>query len=420
MAGDDFISETVSVSWFGKIIEALWGVLFGLALAAASVVGMFWNEGRAVQTFRSLAEGAGLVTTVEAAKVDPANAGKLIHVAGQVKSGAPLVDDELGVSAQALRLVRVVEMYQWKEHRETKTVKHYGGSEERITHYTYEKVWSADRIDSSKFKEAFSHTNPEPRIKRRALAARDAELGAFRPGQEVIARLPATSPLPVSDAQLAGMRGKLGTEAALVANAVYVGANPNAPRVGDLKISYRVAPAGPASIIGAQNGSDFASYQTKAGDRLLMVESGIHPADAMFKQAVRSNRIFTWVLRGVAVFVMWLGWFLVLRPLVVVADVVPFLGNVLGAGAGIVAFMITMVLAPLTIAIAWFFHRPLISAGVIAIGLLLAYLSRQRAAAKSAARTAAPAGPVVAGGAAAATADRPRPSFLPPGMRRQK
>lgn len=419
MASDDFISESTHVSWFSKIMEALWGVLIGLALAAASVVGMFWNEGRAVTTFRSLAEGAGLVSSVEAGKVDAGNEGKLVHVAGPVKANAALADTELGISAQALRLVRVVEMYQWKERRETETVKHYGGSEERVTRYYYEKVWAPDRIDSGKFKESFSHANPEPRLKRLAIAARDAELGAFRPGAEVISRLPAASPLPVSEAQVAALKAKVGGQAALSGNAVYIGADPASPRVGDLKVSYRIAPAGPASIIGAQKGADFSPYQTKAGDRLLMVEGGMHGAEAMFKEAVRSNRIFTWLLRGLGVFVMWLGWFLVLRPLVVVADVVPFLGSILGAGAGIVAFTITMVLAPLTIAIAWFFHRPLISAAVLAVGLLLAYLSRQRAAARSAARVGVPAGAVTGGGAAAATADRPKPSFLPPGMRRK-
>lgn len=414
----DVVTESTHVSWFSKIIEALWGVLFGLALAVASVVGLFWNEGRAVTTFRSLAEGAGLVATVDAARIDPANAGKLVHVAGPVKATAPLVDAELGVSAPALRLVRSVEMYQWKERRETETVKHYGGSEERVTRYYYDKVWAKDRIDSSRFKEASAHANPEPRFKRLAVTAKDAELGAFRPGVDVLSHLAATAPLPASEAQVEAVRAKSGDAASLVNGAIYVGGSPQTPRIGDLKIAYRIVPMGPVSIIGAQTGSDFTPYQTKAGDRLLMVEGGIHAAEAMFKEAVRSNRILTWILRAVGVFVMWLGWFLVLRPLVVIADVVPFLGNLLGAGAGIVAFMITMVVAPLAIAVAWFFYRPLIAGAIALAGLGLAYLARRRAAGTAAARAASPAAPATAG--PATTGGAGKPSFLPPGMRRPR
>ncbi len=42
---------------------------------------------------------------------------------------------------------------------------------------------------------------------------------------------------------------------------------------------------------------------------------------------------------------MWLGAFFVLRPLVVVADVVPLIGSVLAAGAGLVALAFTMIVA---------------------------------------------------------------------------
>ena len=57
---------------------------------------------------------------------------------------------------------------------------------------------------------------------------------------------------------------------------------------------------------------------------------------------------------------MWLGTFLVLRPLVVVADVVPLIGSLIGAGAGLVALAFTMVVAGLVIALAWFWYRPLV------------------------------------------------------------
>jgi hypothetical protein len=111
----------------------------------------------------------------------------------------------------------------------------------------------------------------------------------------------------------------------------------------------------------------------------------------MFAAAQRENRILTWVLRFAGVVAMFLGFVLVLRPLVVVADVVPFIGSILSAGAGIVSLVLTAIVAPLVIAVAWFWYRPLVSAAVLAVGLVLAYGFKRWASQRAAARRAQPA-----------------------------
>ena len=55
----DTFRETTSKSWLSRIGEAITGVLVGLALVIGGCVGIFWNEGRAVQTERPLT-GNGL------------------------------------------------------------------------------------------------------------------------------------------------------------------------------------------------------------------------------------------------------------------------------------------------------------------------------------------------------------------------
>ena len=69
----DSFTETSSRSWLGRITDSIKSVLVGLGLFVASFPLLFWNEGRAVQTARSLEEGAGTVISVPAASVDPAN-----------------------------------------------------------------------------------------------------------------------------------------------------------------------------------------------------------------------------------------------------------------------------------------------------------------------------------------------------------
>lgn len=384
----DSYTEVTTKSWTTRIGESIKGVLVGLVLVAGSSVFLFWNEGRAVQTQRSLTEGASLVVPVEAVRVDPANDGKLIHLSGDLKPGAPLTDPDFTVSATALRLVRTVEMYQWKEESKTETRRNAGGSEETITRYEYVRTWSETRNDSSRFKQPEGHANPQMRYRGTSYSSRDATLGAFRPGTNVIDRLPASETVALDPSLASRLAGRVQGPVQVADGRIYLGEDPSQPRIGDLRISYQQAPAGPASIIGRQAGNGFAEYQTKAGDALLMVRPGTHSAADMFAAAQRENRILTWMLRLAGVFAMFLGFTLILRPLVVVADVVPFIGSILSAGSGIVSLVLTAIVAPLVIAVAWFWYRPLVSAVVLAIGLALAYgfkrIASQRVAARKA------------------------------------
>ena len=167
----DTFTETTTKSWGSRLGDSIKGVLIGFALVAGACAFLFWNEGRAVQTQKSLTEGAGLVVDVDPARIDPANDGKLIHVSGELKAATPLTDAEFGVTAAGIRLARDVEMYQWKEEKKTETKKNLGGSEETVTTYSYVQAWSDSRIDSSDFKEPSGHTNPQMRYRGTTIVA---------------------------------------------------------------------------------------------------------------------------------------------------------------------------------------------------------------------------------------------------------
>jgi hypothetical protein len=385
----DSFTETTTKSWGSRLGNSIKGVLFGLVLIVGSCIFLFWNEGRAVQTQRSLTEGASLVVSVDPARVDPANDGKLVHLSGDLKPGAPLTDPDFTVTATALRLVRTVEMYQWKEETKTETRKNVGGSEETITTYEYVRTWSDSRIDSGRFKRQEGHINPQMQYRGASYPSRDATLGAFRPGTNVIDRLPASENVPLDPSLAAKLAGRVKGPVHVADGRIYVGESPSQPRIGDLRISFQLAPAGPTSIIGRQAGTGFAEYQTQAGDPLLMVRPGTLSAADMFAAAQRENRILTWILRFAGVLAMFIGFMMILAPLVVVADVVPFIGNILSAGSAIVSLVLTAIVAPVVIAVAWFWYRPLVSAAVLAVGLVLAYGFKRWASQRAAARKAA-------------------------------
>ncbi|HEX8168114.1 MAG TPA: TMEM43 family protein [Beijerinckiaceae bacterium] len=398
----DTVTEVTEKSWLQRLMDAVVGVLIGLVLVVATCAGLFWNEGRAVQTARSLAEGGSLVVDVDAARIDPGNEGKLVHVQGELKVTAPLADPDLLVQAQGARLVRTVEMYQWKEDKRTETRKKLGGGEETVTTYSYSRVWSDRRNDSSSFHNRSGHENPQMRYARFETEARDATLGAWRPGPAALRHLPAREELRVEPAAAEAARAKLGgTPVHASDGRLYLGADPGSPRVGDLRIAYHVAPAGPASFIGRQAGADLGEYQTKAGDRLLMASSGFVPAADMVKQAEDENRIITWLLRAVFAVFLWCGWYLMIRPIAVVGDLVPIIGSILDTGAGIAAFLLTVVIAPAVIAIAWLWYRPLVSLGVLAGGAAVALGVRYLARSRARTRPAAAAGPAAVSSASA-------------------
>lgn len=141
MSADEY-TEVTTQSWGSRIGGSFKGILVGVLMVVAAFVVLFWNEGRAVQTAKSLKEGAGAVVSVQAQTVDPANNGKLVHVSGTATTKETLRDGEFMVSAQGLRLRRVVQMYQWQERSRSETKKKLGGGTETVTTYTYSKIWS--------------------------------------------------------------------------------------------------------------------------------------------------------------------------------------------------------------------------------------------------------------------------------------
>ena len=82
---------------------------------------------------------------------------------------------------------------------------------------------------------------------------------------------------------------------------------------------------------------------------------------------------------------MFIGFRMMLSLLEALGDVIPFIGDLLGSGASMVAFLLTVVVAPVIIAIAWVLYRPLVALVAIAAGAALAFgvraLARRRVAA---------------------------------------
>src|SRR5688572_2425123 len=154
-------THTSEKGWFSRITESIKSVLVGVVLFGAAFPTLFWNEGCAVRTAKSLEAGAAAVVSVPSSdKIDPQYEGKLVHMTGKAVATTELADPALGVKAPAIKLARNVEMYQWVESKEEKTEKKAGGKEVTTTTYNYKKEWSDGFHDSGQFEHPEDHQNP--------------------------------------------------------------------------------------------------------------------------------------------------------------------------------------------------------------------------------------------------------------------
>lgn len=378
---DDRFTEVTSQSWFSRIGGAIKGILLGLMLFVVAFPLLFWNEGRSVTTYKSLKEGGSAVVTIASDSIDPANAGQLVHLSGFADTQATLTDADFAISANALKLKRISEMYQWKERSSSETTKKLGGGTETVTEYTYSREWSEKVINSDNFKRSQGYQNPGsiPYSSREQSADR-VTLDAFTLSPSLISKINSFEPLLISSDT--PLPAALKDKAQVYDAGYYIGADAANPQVGDMRIKFEIVKPVEVSVIAKQQGNSFAPYLTKASGKIELLQVGEHSADAMIAEAQASNKMLTWLLRLGGFVCMMIGLVFILKPLSVIADVLPIAGTIVGAGAGLVAFLVAAPATLFTIAIAWIFYRPLlgITLIVIAIGLTVFLKGKLKAA----------------------------------------
>lgn len=444
------VTVTTTQSWGSRVGGAFKGILVGIALVLGAIALLWWNEGRSVKRADSLQECQKITVSVSSDKVDPQFNGKPIHTTGKALVTGELADPLFPkVKVKAISLSRNVEMYQWEEEQHTSTEKNTGGSTTTTTTYTYKTAWHGSVIDSSSFREG-GHNNPaQMAVEKQEWDAMEVTLGAFRlpvdkartlPSKEFKPDVPQTAAQPVAGqvvngqvvaqgqaapgqpqatvtvtnangttqtvvpanaAQVAGtvagalLPGAI-PEGAIVVNGRvfrytggywYSGNNPAAPQVGDLRIAHTYVPEQDASVIAVQQDNTFTAFTAKNGYQVFEITGGIKSVDEMFAAAMEANKMMTWLLRLLGFVIMFVGFKMIFAPLEVLADVLPFLGNLVGYGTGFIAFILAAGLSLLTIGVAWVFYRPLLGIALLVVGVgLIVYLFKGRGQ-----KTAAPA-----------------------------
>lgn len=367
----DSYTETESDSGGGG--GSLLMMLFGLVLFLVSFPLLFWNEGRAVERYKTLKEGASNAISVPAEPIDRGKEGKLVHVTGTATTTETLRDPDFQVSVQAIRLLRVVKTYQWEEKKDSKSRTDASGHKVTDTTYSYHKVWSDKLINSGTFKKAKEHANPTsmPYPSREFIAA-TTTLGAYTLSPSLVRKMGNQTPVTADAAPPPAI-----PQAAPYSGGYYIGKDPAAPEIGDLAITFIAVKPAAITVVARQIGTTFEPYIAKTGSQVEELRMGTVSSQLLFQQEQDDNTVLTWILRAVGFVLMLFGLAMMASPLAALASFVPVLGEIVAVGTVIIAFLASAIFSMTTIAIAWLFYRPALSVLLFMVAAASVFLIRE-------------------------------------------
>lgn len=364
----DQFTEVTTKSWGSRLMDSIRGLFLGLILIIGSLILLWWNEGRAIHTENDLKDGSKNVVHLQSNLPLPENEDKLVHLTGTVNTADTLNDPDFNIYTNAIALKRNVLFYQWEERSEEKTEKELGGSEKTTTTYSYSKNWVSSKINSNNFKKPEGHINNSAySYSNSSYEAENVFIDSFKLSKEVIDKISNFEPFPL-DSSSKNNSYKISS------NTIYLGSGnlENNPQIGDVKISFEVVkPSQLVSIISKQSQNTLVPFVGKNGSTINELMFGEVSADEMFKEAISNNKMITWLLRLLGLVFCISGFMLLFKPLVIIGDFVPFIGSIVGIGTGLVSSILGMIFSFITVAISWFFYRPIISIILISVVVLL-------------------------------------------------
>jgi Transmembrane protein 43 len=377
----DSYSETTSTNGFQEIGKSIVGMFVGLLLFLGSFVLLFCNEGRI--DFSQAARSAIVIPANAAA---PQVNGKTVSLSGAIASPEILGDGKYLKPAPYVALGRTVEMYAWKETVDSQTEKQVGGGKKTTKTYRYTKVWTDKPADSTEFKRSEQYRNPAKALNNEIYKVTNAKIGQYAIDLPNLAQ-----PVPMGDCD-PGTTSKPSKNAAallrLQPDALVATATPQAqlsgdrllftgkgtataPQVGDLRICYTALP----------NQAKVTVFGKLASDRVVPARYGNKPFFRLFPgerqaaigQLKSEYDLQLWGFRILGFVLMWVGLMLVAGPFSAIANVIPFIGDLVEAVGAFATLIIAFLLSSVTILVSSLLHNPiaLAVAAIVALGAFL-------------------------------------------------
>ncbi|MBQ4206223.1 MAG: TMEM43 family protein [Bacteroidales bacterium] len=395
-------TETRTTGYGSRLGNSCMAIPMGIILFLVATALLWWNEGRAVHRAQDIKQVAKTAQSIgDISNANTSLDGQLIHTTGTASTEDILSDDLFGIKTNALAIVRSAEYYQWKENEKHETKDKLGGKQEEIITYTYERDWTADPINSSRFKDPdYQNVNNVIwEIEDMRVIASNVSFGTYILPELFISDIVSkqsdnVSPLMISadnpalkqlnENVMKALGDNVRPEAAQVkdslayvhvfGNQVYIGFNPSNPSIGDIRLTFeQLAPSCNISLIAVPTNGTFTTFQAKHDANEYELRVGTWTLDQMIKQANDENATLTWILRILGVIVVIAALKMIFGILVTILKLVPFLASIMNLGVSLVCGVLGFVWSLIVIAIAWIFYRPLLGIALLVIAAGLVY-----------------------------------------------
>jgi len=395
-------TETRTTGYGSRLGNSCMAIPMGIILFLVATALLWWNEGRAVHRAQDIKQVAKTAQSIgDISNANTSLDGQLIHTTGTASTEDILSDDLFGIKTNALAIVRSAEYYQWKENEKHETKDKLGGKQEEIITYTYERDWTADPINSSRFKDPdYQNVNNVIwEIEDMRVIASNVSFGTYILPELFISDIVSkqsdnVSPLMISadnpalkqlnENVMKALGDNVRPEAAQVkdslayvhvfGNQVYIGFNPSKPSIGDIRLTFeQLAPSCNISLIAVPTNGTFTTFQAKHDANEYELRVGTWTLDQMIKQANDENATLTWILRILGVIIVIAALKMIFGILVTILKLVPFLASIMNLGVSLVCGVLGFVWSLIVIAIAWIFYRPLLGIALLVIAAGLVY-----------------------------------------------
>ncbi|KAL1513720.1 hypothetical protein ABEB36_003092 [Hypothenemus hampei] len=350
--------EEFQRSWLTSIL--------GFLIFVVGVYLLVWNEGEIVHHHHSLEETFNNAITLNPfEKLQPEYEGRVVHIMGDLKVDEPLTELEYGISIQAVKLKRRVQMYQWVEEQSSSNVNDETDYQSTRDYY-YVTEWRDKLVDSSSFYIRTGHENPTQKpLETVIYTAPSVRLGPLTLNSEIKDKFTEFEEV-TSDERPDRPDVKLHLGIYYHCKDVWN------PEVGDIRIQfYYAGPTGePITIIAKQEKNILVPYTTSKGHQVALLRNGNLNIDEMFRAEHWDVKVSAWKLRIYGAFLIYFGVICWSKLLKLIFNQIPMLTDIISGEAidGRNCFLAGSI-ALFVIALAWVLHRPVLGMSLIFVAV---------------------------------------------------
>lgn len=213
----------------------------------------------------------------------------------------PLTEVDYGISIQAVKLKRRVQMFQWVEERTQRDYSDVQSAQSSDGDYYYVTEWRDKLVDSRSFYIRHGHQNPpDIPLKTITYIAPFVRIGQLTLGTELKNKF--DDYIEVTSDERPERR-----DIKLHLGIYYHCEDVWNPQVGDIRVQFYYAGLNTehVTVIAMQKDGRLQPYKTSKGHEILILRHGLLNIYQMFSAEHSDARFETWKLRGAGMFILY-------------------------------------------------------------------------------------------------------------------